>query len=181
MNLFHQALDSFSSLISDVSVSFNPDIFESNIINLTILVSGLVYLINDALSQALSKRQEIIITAIQESEERLQQSILRFTESEKKLAQAQLVIDSIKKDTEALAIQVKASILTGGALEIKRLTATVDSQLITLEAKVRKQIYDHVVTLALESVTLQLEGKITTRVHQRLINNNISNISKLGS
>jgi F-type H+-transporting ATPase subunit b len=181
MNLFHQALDSFSSLISDVSFSFNPDIFESNIINLVILVSGLVYLINDALSQALSKRQEIIITAIQESEERLQQSILRFTESEKKLAQAQLVIDSIKKDSETLAMQVKASILKDGGLEVERLTATMNSQLMTMEAKVRKQIYDHVVTLALESVTLQLEGKITKRMHQRLINNTISNISKLGS
>ena len=73
-------------------------ILEANLINLTILVSGLVYLISNALSESLVERQEKILGAIQESEERLQQAIVKLAESEKQLEQAQIVIESIKKD-----------------------------------------------------------------------------------
>ena len=45
----------------------------------------------------------------------------RLTESETQLAQAQMVIESIQKDSEQTAQQVKSSILTDGKAEIERL------------------------------------------------------------
>ena len=42
MHLFNQTLNSFSTQIVDVS--FNPDIFEANVVNLIILVGALVFL-----------------------------------------------------------------------------------------------------------------------------------------
>jgi len=117
-----------------------------------------------------------ILGAIQESEERLQQGNTRLAESEKQLEQAQLVIDSIKKDAETTARQVKSNILTEGKMEIERLTATAKSQIGTVEARVRKQISDYVVTLALKRVTLQLEGKLNPSLQQQIIDRNISKL-----
>ena len=37
MDSLNQILNSFSGQIADGSVSFNPDIFESNVVNITIL------------------------------------------------------------------------------------------------------------------------------------------------
>jgi F0F1-type ATP synthase membrane subunit b/b' len=62
-------------------------------------------------------------------------------------------------------------------MEIERLTATAKSQIGTVEARVRKQISDYVVTLALKRVTLQLEGKLNPSLQQQIID---KNISKLG-
>jgi F-type H+-transporting ATPase subunit b len=177
MDLFNQTLNSFSAQISDLAIGLNPDIFETNVINITILLGGIIYLGSNALSAALTERQQKILGAIQEAEERLQQAISRLAESEKQLSQAQIVIDSIKVDAERTAQQVKSSILNDGKEEIERLTSSAKSQIVTIEAKVRKQISDYVIALALKRVTLQLEGKLTSNLQQQIIERNISKLS----
>jgi F-type H+-transporting ATPase subunit b len=169
-------INSFSSLVAEGSLSLNLDIFEANVVNLTILVGGIFYLGSSALSESLVERQEKILGAIQESEERLSQATTRLTESETQLEQAQLVIASIKTDAEATAKKVKSSILTDGKVEIERLSTTAKAQIVTIEAKVRKQISDYVVALALQRVTLQLEGKLGDDTQQQIIDRNISKL-----
>ena len=178
MDLLNQTLNSFSTQISDGGVSFNGDIFEANLVNLVLLDGGLVYLLSGALSESLSERQQKILGAIQESEERLQEATTRLTESETQLAQAQIVIDTIQKDAEVTAKNVKSSVLTEGKTEIERLTATAKAQIGTIEARVRKQISDYVATLALQRITMQLEGKLNTSVQQQIINRNISKLAE---
>jgi F-type H+-transporting ATPase subunit b len=177
MDLYNQSLNSFSTQISDLGVSLNFDIFESNVINIAILAGGLFYLLSGALSEGLSERQQKILGAIQESEEKLQEATTKLTEGETQLAQAQMVIDSIKKDAEKTAQQVKSSILTEGKTEIERLTATAKAQIGTIEARVRKQISDYVATLALQRITMQLEGKLNSSLQQQIIDRNISKLA----
>ena len=175
MDLSNQALNGFSA---HLAVSFNPDIFESNIINISLLLGGILYLGSSSLSESLSERQEKIIGAIQEAEERLQQADTRLAEGEKQLEQAQLVIESIKTDAETTARKVKSEILTDGKAEIERLTSSAKAQIGTIEARVRKQISEYVVTLALKRVTLQLEGKLNSNLQQQILDRNISNLGE---
>jgi len=178
MDLLNQTLNSFSTQISDLGVSLNTDIFEANLVNLVLLGGGLFYLLSGALSESLSERQQKILGAIQESEERLQEATTRLTESETQLAQAQMVIESIQKDAEQTATQVKSSILTDGKSEIERLTSTAKAQIGTIEARVRKQISDYVVALALQRITAQLEGKLNSSLQQQIIDRNISKLAE---
>ena len=178
MDLLSQTLNSFSTQIADLEVSLNTDIFETNVINITLLAGGLFYLLSGALSDSLSERQQKILGAIQESEERLQESVTRLTESETQLAQAAMVIDSIQKDAEQTAKQVKSSILNDGKSEIERLTSTAKAQIVTIENRVRKQISDYVVTLALKRITMKLEGKLNSNLQQQIINRNISTLAE---
>ena len=176
MDLLNQTLNSFSGQISDLSISLNTDIFEANLVNLILLGGGIFYLGSNALSASLSERQQKILGAIQESEERLQEAVARLAESEKQLEQAQIVIESIKTDAVSTAGQVKSAILSDGKAEIERLTSGAKSQIVTIEARVRKQISDYVVALALKRVTLQLEGKLSSSVQQQIIDRNISKL-----
>jgi F-type H+-transporting ATPase subunit b len=177
MDLLNQTLNSFSTLISDEGVSLNLDIFEANLINIILLAGGLFYLLSGALSESLSERQQKILGAIQESEEKLQEATTRLTEGETKLAQAQIVIESIQKEAEQTAVQVKSSVLTDGKKEIERLTANAKTQIATIEVKVRKQISDYVATLALQRITMQLEGKLNSSLQQQIISKNISKLA----
>jgi F-type H+-transporting ATPase subunit b len=177
MHLFTQTLNGFSGQVADLSIGLNTDIFEANLVNLVLLTGGVFYLGSNALSESLVERQQKILGAIQESEERLQQAIVRLDESETQLQQAQLVIESIKKDAASTASVVKSGILTDGKNEIERLTASAKAQIGTIESKVRKQISDYVATLALQRVTLQLEGNIGSNLQKQIID---TNISKLG-
>ena len=159
-------------------MSFIERIFEANLVNLIILDGGLFYLLSGALSDSLSERQQKILGAIQESEERLKEATTRLTESETQLAQAQMVIASIEKDAQTTAQNVKSTILTDGKAEIERLTSAAKSQIGTVEARVRKQISDYVVALALQRITMQLEGKLTSNVQQQIIDQNISKLAE---
>jgi len=174
--LLNQTLNSFSTQIAE-GISFNPDIFEANLVNLIILVGGLFYLLSGALSESLSERQQKILGAIQESEERLEEATKKLADSETQLAQAQLVIESIGKDAEVTAQQVKSTILTDGKSEIERLTDAAKGQIVTIEARVRKQISDYVVTLALKRITMQLEGKLNSSLQEQIIDRNISKLA----
>jgi F-type H+-transporting ATPase subunit b len=176
MDLLNQTLDRFSTQIAE-GVSFNPDIFEANLVNLVILVGGLFYLLSGALSESLSERQQKILGAIQESEERLEEATKKLTDSETQLAQAQMVIESIGKDAQVTAQQVKSTILTDGKTEIERLTSAAKGQIGTIEARVRKQISDYVVALALKRITMQLEGKLNSSLQQQIIDRNISKLA----
>jgi F-type H+-transporting ATPase subunit b len=178
MELLNQTLNSFSTQISDLEIALNTDIFETNIINIIIFGGGLFKLLSAALSEGLSERQQRILGAIQESEERLQEAVTRVTESETQLAQAAMVIESIQKDAETTAQQVKSSILTDGKSEIERLTSTAKAQVGTIEARVRKQISDYVVALALKRITMQLEGKLNSNLQQQIIDTNISKLAE---
>jgi len=176
MDLLNQTLNGFSEHISDLPISFNPDILETNLLNISLLLGGVIYLGNNVLTASLTERQQKILGAIQESDERLQEAITRLAESEKQLAQAQLIIASIKEEAQKTAQQVKAGILSDGKTEIERLTLTAKSQISTIEAKIRKQISDYVVALALKRVTLQLEGKLKSNLQQQIIDRNISQL-----
>jgi F-type H+-transporting ATPase subunit b len=178
MDLLNQTLNSFSIQIAEGGWSLNLDIFEANLVNLVLLDGGLFYLLSGALSESLSERQQKILGAIQESEEKLQEATTRLTEGETKLAQAQIVIESIQKDAEQTAAQVKSSILTEGKAEIERLTANAKLQISTIETRVRKQISDYVATLALQRITAQLEGKLNSSLQQQIIDRNISKLAE---
>lgn len=177
MDLLNQALNSFSTQISDGGVSINFDIFESNLINLAILDGGLFYLLSGALSESLSQRQQKILGTIQESEEKLQEATIRLTEGETKLAQAKIVIASIQKDAEKSAEQVNISVLKGGKTEIERLTAATKIQMATIESRVRKQISNYVTTLAIQRITTQLESKLNHNLQKQIIDRNISKLT----
>ena len=94
-------------------------------------------------------------------------SAARLAESEKQLEQAQLIIDSIGKDAQTTASQVKSAILTDGKAEIERLTSTAKSQINTFESKVRKQISDHIINLAIKEVKLQLDEKLDLSLNKK--------------
>mgnify|MGYP001269365648 CR=1 FL=1 len=178
MDLLNQTLNSFSIQIADGGVSLNLDIFEANLVNIALLVGGLYYLLSGVLAESLSERQQKILGAIQESEEKLEEATTRLTEGETKLAQAQIVIESIQKDAEQTAAQVKSSILTDGKSEIERLTAAAKAQITTIEFRVRKQISDYVGTLALQRITAQLEGKLNSSLQKQIIDRNISKLAE---
>jgi F0F1-type ATP synthase membrane subunit b/b' len=175
MDLLNQTLNSFSIQISDGGII--DTIFDANLVNLTLLDGGLFYLLSGALSESLSERQQKILGAIQESEERLEEATKKLADSETQLAQAQMVIESIGKDAEVTAKQVKSNILTDGKTEIERLTAAAKAQIGTIEARVRKQISDYVVALALKRITMQLEGKLNSSLQQQIIDRNISKLA----
>jgi len=165
-----------AELSSGKGFGLNPNFLESNVINIAILLSGVVYLGRNFLTSALESRQQKVAEAIQESEERLQQANKRLVEAEKQLAEAKLVIEQIKKDAELTARKVKETILAQGKLDIERLTNNGKSSIEKAEIQIRKQIQQHITNLAIQRVSGQMKSYLTSNLQSKLIDSNISQL-----
>jgi len=165
-----------AELSSGKGFGLNPNFLESNVINIAILLSGVVYLGRNFLTAALESRQQKVAEAIQESEERLQQANTRLIEAEKQLTESQIVIDQIKKEAESTARKVKETILAQGKLDIERLTTNGKSSIEKAEVQIKKQIQQRVSTLALQRVSGQLKTYLKPNLQSKLIDTNISQL-----
>nr|YP_009313700.1 ATP synthase CF0 subunit I [Helminthocladia australis]SCW21954.1 ATP synthase CF0 subunit I [Helminthocladia australis] len=169
-------LQIFNQLAHHQGFGFNPDFLEANVINIALLLSGLIYILKNFLGANLVSRQEKVLLAIQESEERLKQANERLSEAKKQLTQTQLVIEQIKQEAELTAQKVRDSILNQGKIDIEKLTSAGKSSIANAEQQIKKQIQQQIATLAMHKVTQQLEKQMSVDMQTSIIDNNIKQL-----
>nr|YP_009509272.1 ATP synthase CF0 subunit I [Gracilaria vermiculophylla]AXI96922.1 ATP synthase CF0 subunit I [Gracilaria vermiculophylla]QXU75127.1 ATP synthase CF0 subunit I [Gracilaria vermiculophylla]WDZ67974.1 ATP synthase CF0 subunit I [Gracilaria vermiculophylla] len=161
---------------TDIDISFNTNFLEANVINILLLLFGLIYVLKEFLGSILTARQEKVLLAIQESEERLQQANLRLNESEKQLAQTQVVIAQIIQEAELTARKVRQSILDQGKVDINKLISASKASIATAEIQIKQEIQLQITSLAIKRVTMQLQNQITPTLQTKIIDNNIAQL-----
>jgi len=134
--------------------SLNNNFLEANVVNILLLLSGLVYLLKQFLGALLITRRQKVLTAIQESEERLEKANIRLVESEKQFKQTEMVIKQIEQEAVLTAAKVRQSILDQGKLDIERLTEAGKTSIEIAERQVRNQIQQQITYLAIRQVRL---------------------------
>nr|QCI06384.1 ATP synthase CF0 subunit I [Dictyurus purpurascens] len=165
------------NLLTDLYLSngihFNFNFLEANVLNILLLLFGLIYVLKQFLGSILSLRQEKVLFAINESEERLAQANMRLNEAKKQLNQTQIVIEQIVKEAEITAERIRQSILEQGKTEIERLASSSKASIKYAENQVKKQIQQQITALAINKVTMQLQNEITPIIHTKIIDKNI--------
>ena len=156
-----------------MSVSFNLNFLEANVFNICLLLFGLVYVLRKFLGEILSVRQEKVLAAINESEERLEQAKIRLNEAEKQLNQTQIIINQIITEAQTTAKKVHQSILEQGKAEIEKLTSSSKTSIQSAENQVRLQIQQQITALAIKKVKFQLENQITPSMQSNIIDSGI--------
>ena len=68
-----------------LSVGFNTDIFEANLINIVLLVVLLFNVVGDALKTSMLERKEKILSGVQDAEQRLNEATERLAEAKTQL------------------------------------------------------------------------------------------------
>jgi F0F1-type ATP synthase membrane subunit b/b' len=159
--------------IETKAFGFNADFLEANVINITLLLLGLIYILRNFLGSTLITRQQKVLTAIQESEQRLKEASIRLEEAEKQLAQTQMIVVQITDDAKQTAKKVREAILEQGKLDIEKLTISGKNSIATAEQQIKKQIQKQITALAIQRVTLQLKTKIRPEIQSRIIDINI--------
>jgi F-type H+-transporting ATPase subunit b len=160
------------------SISLNTNIFETNLINIIILLVLLVYLLGNFLNENLSFRQEQIENSIKTSEKRLNESKDRLNEIKSQWSQARIIIEDIKEQTQ----QTKENLLKSEFNEINHTLSQRFINLLTIlyyrEQQVLSTIILQVSELALKEVTKKLKTKLLDKDQSIIINNKIT---RLGS
>lgn len=154
-------------------ISFNSNFLEANVINISLLLFGLIYVLRKFLGSILLDRQNKVLFAIRESEERLEQANIRLDQAEKQLTQTQIIINQIIEEAENTAKKVRQSILEQGKSDIDKLTLSSKTSVKFAETQVRLQIQQQITALAVKKVSVELQNQITSAMQNQIIDQNI--------
>jgi F-type H+-transporting ATPase subunit b len=164
---------------SEVESGFglNLDIFETNLINLTLLVGILVYFGKPVLSKILTERRSKIAEQIQAVEQKKKQAEVTLANEQKKLEEAKVTAAKIRSEATTNAEKARETILAQGEKEVQRLKEVAGKDLSSEQEKAIAQLRERVVALALENAKSQMENMLNDDVQRKLID---SSIAKLG-
>jgi F-type H+-transporting ATPase subunit b len=155
----------------------NLDIFETNLINLTLLVGILVYFGKPVLSNILTERRAKITEQIQAVEQKQKQAEVTLANEQKKLEEAKVTAAKIRSEAAANAQKAREAILAQGEKEVQRLKEIAGKDLSSEQDKAIAQLRERVVALALEKARSQMDNMLNDDVQRQLID---SSIAKLG-
>jgi len=159
-----------------IGVSLNTNFLEANVLNILILLFGLIYVLKQFLGSILITRQEKVLFAIRECEERLQQANDRLNESEKQLNQTQTIINQILNEAELTANKVGQLILDQGKNDVDKLINASKASIIVAENQIKQEIKQQITALAIQKVSLQLKSTIDESMQSQLVDNNIKKL-----
>ena len=155
------------------SISLNTNFLEANVLNIMLLLFGLIYILKQFLGSILIMRQEKVLFAISESEERLMQANGRLSECEKQLAQTQIIIDQILNDANVTATKVRQAILEKGKLDVDKLINSSKASILIAENQIKQQIKKQITALAIQKVSMQLKTQVNATIQSKIIDENI--------
>jgi F-type H+-transporting ATPase subunit b len=154
----------------------NLDLFETNLVNLAILVGILFYFGRKVLSNILNERRSNIATAIQEAEGRLKEAQTALSQAQEQLTQSQAEAQRIRKAAQENAQTSKEAMLARAAQDVERLKQTAAADLNTERDRAFAELRQRVAAMALQKVESQLRSGIADDVQQSIIDRSIAQV-----
>jgi F-type H+-transporting ATPase subunit b len=152
----------------------NFDIFETNIINLSIIIGVLVYFGRGFLSTTLGSRRSAIEEAIQEAEARAKSAQSQLSEAQEKLTQAQAEAQRIRAKAEEQAQAAKVAILAKSEQDIASMRTAASQELNISQEKAIAELRSRAVAMALAQVEQRLQGGLGESTQQRLVDRSLT-------
>jgi F-type H+-transporting ATPase subunit b len=155
-------------------IGLNTNIYDTNLINLAIIISVLVIFGRKVLGTTLKERRSKIETAIKSAEQRAKDAAASLAVGQQKLAQAQAEAENIKKAAAQNAVKATEAILAAAAVDVERMKETAENDLNSERDKAIAQLRSSVVAMALKKVESELQTGIADDAQQTLIDRSIA-------
>jgi len=155
-------------------LNFNP--FETNIINLAIVIAGLVWFLRGFLGGILERRRATILAELREAEERLAAASAALAEVQSGLADSKARADKIRVDGEARAKAIRLDSERRTVEEMARIKLASSSDLEAEASRVTAQLRREAARLAIETALAVLPGRLQPAAHSALIDQSIQSL-----
>jgi len=165
-----------SLLSSHGSFGLNLNVFETNIVNLAIVIFGLYKFLPNFLGGILERRRAIILADLKDAEERLASATSALAQAQADLAAAQQKAEQIRADgkTRAEAIRFESEKRT--IEEMARLKQGAAADLDAEAARVSNMLRREAARLAIEKALASLPGKLSPEAQAQLLSQSINTL-----
>ena len=166
----------FNLLASHGGFGLNLNPFETNIINLAVVIAGLVWFLKGFLGGMLARRRTSILADLKEAEERLAKATTALTEAQQGLTEAQQRAEKIVVDGNARAAAIRQESERRSIDEIARIKESANSDLANEASRVSAQLRRETARQAVEQALAALTGKLDDKAHANLIDQSIQSL-----
>jgi F-type H+-transporting ATPase subunit b len=155
-------------------VGLNTDIFETNVINLSILLALLFVYGRKVLTNILDERRANIEAALKDAESRQQQAATALAAAKEQLSKAKAEADKIRTDAVAAAATAKADIMAKAEADIARMQQSAASDTNSERERAIAELRQKVVALAMEKAEAQLGASLDDSAQHKLVDRSIA-------
>ena len=154
----------------------NLDLFETNIINLAVVIFGLYKFLPGFLGKILEKRRTTILTDLKDAEERLIQAKNSLSKAKDELASAKQKAEKIRNDCKARAEAIRLDSEKRTVEEMARIKQGAASDLTAEAARVTSQLRKEAAEFAIEKALAILPKKLDSSTQDNFLKQSIKNI-----
>ncbi|QNI86068.1 ATP synthase subunit B [Synechococcus sp. PROS-7-1] len=167
---------SFPLFASEGGFGLNLNLFETNLINLVIVIGVLYWFLKGFLGGILERRRQAILKDLEDSEGRLRQATTDLARAQEDLAAAQQKAEKIRADgkSRAEAIRKDGEMRTINAMAAVKQDALAD--LNAEGARLTEQLRREAALAAIDKAMTELPGRLDAAGQSRLIDASISNL-----
>ena len=154
----------------------NLNLFDTNIINLAIVIAGLVWFLKGFLGGILERRRATILADLKDAEDRLAAAATSLAEVQQGLSQSQARAEQIRADGVSRAQAIRLDSERRTVEEMARIKQDSVSNLDAEAARVTAQLRREAARLAIEKALAALPGKLDPATQSRLIDQSIQSL-----
>ena len=154
----------------------NLNLFETNILNLAVVIFGLYKFLPGFIGKILEKRRSTIITDLKDAEERLTQAKNSLSKAKEELASAKQKAEKIRNDCKARAEAIRLESEKRTVEEMARIKQGAASDLNAEAARVTSQLRKEAAELAIEKALAMLPKKLDSNAQDDFLKQSIKNI-----
>lgn len=155
-------------------LNLNP--FETNLINLVIVIGVLIWFLKGFLGGMLERRREAILADLRDAEERLKAANAAVAQAQHDLAAAQQKAQQIRVDGQARAEAVRSESEKRTIEEMARLRQDATADLNAEAARVSDLLRREAARQAIEKALATLPSKLDGEAQARLIDQSINTL-----
>ncbi len=156
----------------------NLDLFETNVLNLAVVIFGLYKFLPNFLGGMLQRRREAILVDLNEAEERLSQASTALAEAKKGLEQAAKKADQIRSDCKARAEAIRLESEKRTVEEMARIKQGAASDLNAEASRVSNQLRLEAARLAIEKALAVMPAKLDKKAQAKLVSQSIKTMGE---
>jgi len=166
----------FSLLFASEGFGINLNLFETNLINLVIVIGVLGWFLKGFLGGILERRRQAILHDLDDAETRLKKATADLAQAQADLAAAKQKAETILADGKARAEAIR---LDGEKRTISAMAALKQdalSELTAEGARLSEQLRREAAMAAIDKVMAELPGRLDANGQARLIDASIANL-----
>ena len=157
----------------------NLNLFETNILNLAVVIAGLVWFLKGFLGGILERRREAILADLQDAEGRFNTATDSLAKAQKALSEAQSKAERIRSDGKARAEAIRIENEKRTVEEMARLSQDSAANLDSEAARVSNLLRRDTAELAIEKALARLSTTLDESAQQRLIDQSIQSLGNV--